>query len=90
MCLFLLHSKLHYEAKLCILCIVSGIRNRPKSDLLRNPQHCYFSLIFNAVLDSTYSLRNPLTVADSAYILQNPLAVAESRTTSYICLLWNP
>ena len=43
----------HYEAKLCILCILSGVRNRPKSDLLRNPQHCYVSLIFYAVLDST-------------------------------------
>ena len=43
----------HYEAKLCILCIVSGIHNKPKSDLSRNPQHCYFSLIFAVVLDST-------------------------------------
>ena len=32
-CVFLL--KTHYEAKPCILCIVSGIRNRPKSDLSR-------------------------------------------------------
>ena len=51
----------HYEAKLCILCIVSGIRNRPKSDLLRNPQHCYFSLIFYAVLDSTNKYLNHCT-----------------------------
>ena len=43
----------HYEAKLCILCIVSGIRNRPKSDRSRFPQHWYFSLILSAVLDST-------------------------------------
>ena len=43
----------HYEAKLCILCIVSGFRNRPKSILSRYPQQCYFSLIFYAVLVST-------------------------------------
>ena len=35
-------------------------------------------------------LRIPLTFADSTYILRNPLTVAESRTTSYICLLRNP
>ena len=35
---------LHYEAKLCILCIVSRILNRPKSDVSRNPQHCYIFL----------------------------------------------
>ena len=54
-------KKFHYEAKLCILCIVSGIRNRPKSDLSRNPQHCYFSLIFYAVLDSTNKYLNHCT-----------------------------
>ena len=42
----------HYEAKLGILCIASGFRKQPKSNLLWNPQHCYFSLIFFAVLDS--------------------------------------
>ena len=36
-----------------ILCFASEFRNRPKSDLSRNPQQCYFSLIFFAVLDST-------------------------------------
>ena len=30
-----------------------------------------------------------LHFADSTYILRNPVSVAESRTTSYICL-WNP
>ena len=34
-------------------------------------------------------LRIPPTFADSTYILRNPLTVAESRTTSYICLLRN-
>ena len=32
-------------------------------------------------------LRIPLIFADSTYILRNPLTVVESRTTSYICLL---
>ena len=27
----------YYEATLCILCIVSGFRNRPQPDLLGNP-----------------------------------------------------
>ena len=45
--------KFNWEVQMCILCIVSGFRNRPKSDLSRNPQYCYFSLIFFAVLDST-------------------------------------
>ena len=35
-------------------------------------------------------LRISLTFADSTYILRNTLTVAESRTTSYICLLRNP
>ena len=49
-----LYSQLsHYEAKLCILYFVNGIRNRPKSDLLRNPQHFLFSLMFFDVLDTT-------------------------------------
>ena len=48
----LLHDSKNYEAKLCILCIVNGFRNRPKSDLSRNPQYWYFSLIFFAVFDS--------------------------------------
>ena len=34
-------------------------------------------------------LRNLLTFADSTYFLRNPLTVAESRTTSYTCLLRN-
>ena len=65
----------HYEAKLCILGIVSGFHNRPKSDLSRNPQHCF---IFFAILDSTNKylntgihlhLRIPLTnFADSTYV----------------------
>ena len=46
-------SNLHYEAKLCILCILCGFHNRPKSDLWRNQHHCYFSLIFFDVMDST-------------------------------------
>ena len=41
------------EAKLCILCIVRGFRSRPKSVFSRNPQRCYFSFIFFAVLDFT-------------------------------------
>ena len=53
--------RLYYDAKLCILCIVCGIRNWPKSDLSRNPQHCYFSLIFYAVLDSTNKYLNHCT-----------------------------
>ena len=36
-----------------ILCIVSGFRNSTKSDLSQSSQHCYFSVIFFAVLDST-------------------------------------
>ena len=52
---------LQYEAKLCIHCIVSGILNRPKSDLSRNLQHCNFSLIFYAVLDSTNKYLNHCT-----------------------------
>ena len=32
--------------KLCILCIVCGFHNRPKSDFLRFLNRCYFSLIF--------------------------------------------
>ena len=35
-------------------------------------------------------LQIPLTFADSTFIFRNPLTIAESRTTSYICLLWNP
>ena len=42
-----------YEAKLCFLCLVGGFCNRSKLDLSRNPQLCYFSLIFFTVLDST-------------------------------------
>ena len=45
-------NKSHYEAKLCILFIVCGFHNRPKSDLSRNPHHCYFSLISFAVIVS--------------------------------------
>ena len=54
-------SNQQYEAKLCILCIVGGIRNRPKSNLSWNPLHCYFSLIFYAVLDSTNKYLNHCT-----------------------------
>ena len=35
-------------------------------------------------------VRIPIIFADSTYILRNPLTVAESRTTSYNCLLRNP
>ena len=42
---------LHYEAKLIIMCIVSGFRSTTKTDLSRNMQLCYFSLIFFAVLE---------------------------------------
>ena len=52
---------LQYEAKLCIHCIVSGILNRPESDLSRIPHYCYFSLIFYAVLDSTNKHLNHCT-----------------------------
>ena len=38
-----------------------NIRNRPKSDLSRNPQLCYFALIFYAVLDSTDKYPNHCT-----------------------------
>ena len=41
-----------YEAKLWILWIAGEFRNKQKSDLPRDPQHWYFSLIFSAVLDS--------------------------------------
>ena len=47
-------NKVLCEAKLCIIWIVSGIRNRPNSDL-------YFSLIFYAVLDSTNKYLNHCT-----------------------------
>ena len=66
-------KQFHYEAKLCILCIVIGFRNRPKSDLSRNPQFCYFSLIFFAVLDSTNKYQNivPLKIAPKIGEIQN-------------------
>ena len=74
-----------YEAKLCILCIVSGISNMPKSDLPRNPQHCYFSLIFYAVLESAtkqmcrqnlryrymYAESTEILFVESTYILEH-------------------
>ena len=44
---------MNFFYKLCILCIVCGFHNRPKSDLSRNPHHCLFSLIFFADMDST-------------------------------------
>ena len=50
----------HYEAKLCILCIVSGVRSRPQSDFPRNLQLCYFSLIFFDVLDNKKQIRKTL------------------------------
>ena len=59
LCKFPLVISKHYEAKLCI---VSGFHNRPKSDLSRNPQHCYFSLIIFAVLDSTNKYLKNCTV----------------------------
>ena len=52
----------HYEATLCILCTVNGFCNRQISNLLRNPQHCYNSLIFFAVLDSTNKYLKHCTV----------------------------
>ena len=61
----------HYEDKLCILCIVSGIRNRPKSDLLRNSLHCYFSLIFFAILDSTIKYLKDCTAQNQFINMQN-------------------
>ena len=65
----------HFEAKLCILCIVSGFRNRPKSDLSRNSQHCYFSLIFFAVLDFTNKYLKHCTAQN-----RSKNTFAESRT----------
>ena len=38
---------------MCILCNERVFGNGPKSDLLRNPQLCLFSLIFFADFDST-------------------------------------
>ena len=35
------------------LLTINNIRNRRKSELSRNPQYCYFSFIFFAVLDLT-------------------------------------
>ena len=35
-------------------------------------------------------LQIPLSFADSTYFVRNPVTVAESRTTSYISLLRNP
>ena len=63
------NEKVTLRGQLCIiLCIVSGIRNRPKSDLSRNPQHCYFSLIFCAVLDSTNKYLNHCTAQNCSKI----------------------
>ena len=42
----------HYGAKLGIPCIVSGFRNRPRSNLSRNPQLYYFFDLLRC-LDST-------------------------------------
>ena len=79
---------LHYEAKLCILCIVSGIRNRPKSVLSRNPQHCYCSLIFYAVLDFTNKYLNHCTAQNRS----KSMRICGIRNS--ICgiqnSLWNP
>ena len=66
----------HYKAKLFILCIVSGTRIKPKSNLLRNKQHCYFSLIFFAVLDSLNRYLKHCT-AQNPYLL-NPEQFFES------------
>ena len=52
-----------------------------------NKQKCGIHLQFGFRIQT---LRIPLTFADSTYILRNPLTVAESRTTSNICLLRNP
>ena len=67
---------------------VSGIRNRPKSVLLRNLQHCYFSLIFYAVLDSTNKYLNHCT----AHTRSKNMRICGIRNS--ICgiqnSLWNP
>ena len=68
---------------MCIMCILSGFRNRPKSDLSRNWQHCYFSTIFFAVLDSTNkNLKTvPLKIiAKIGKIAEAATVFAESRT----------
>ena len=82
---------LHYGAKLCILCIISGFRNKLKSDLSRrNPQHCCFSLNFFAVLVSINKYQKHCTgqncskCADKIYVT----AIC-TRNSSKFCM-WNP
>ena len=78
---------MHYEAKLCILCIVKGFRYRSKSNL---SQHCYFSLIFFAVSDSRNKYLKPCTAQNCSKIgeicemvtefAKSATVFAESRT----------
>ena len=85
---------MHYESKLCIMCIVTGICNRPKSDILRNPQHCYFSLIFCAVLDSPTNDLNtvPLKILKllkaSANYKWNPQIISGNRILLAVSILY--
>ena len=54
-----------------------------KSDLSRNPQHCYFSLIFCAVSESTNKYLNHCTAQNSSNIgdfAESATFLGESRT----------
>ena len=65
-----------------IVCLLSRFRNRQKSDLSRNPQLCYFYLIFLAFSDSTNTKNKlPLKIAPkTSDFAKSATVLAESRT----------
>ena len=78
----------HYEAKLGILCFVSGFHNRPTSDLSENAQFCYFFSIFFIVSDSTNKYLSHCTAQICSENEQ--FCGKRNRTCGIQNSLWNP
>ena len=70
------------------LCIASGFGNRPRSDLSRNPQHSYFSLVFFAVLDSTNKYLKDCTAQNR--FKNRQVCGIRNRLRGIQNPLWNP
>ena len=85
----------------CAFCdFASGFRNKQKkTELVRNPPHCFFSLIFFAVLDSTDSKLKHFNAQNRSKNRQRCEQFLESTNKNYcMCLVnlsfrncnWNP
>ena len=68
--------------------LVRGFRNRPKSDLFRNPQQYYIYLIFFAVLDSTVKYVKHCTVQNCSK--NRRICGIRIRICGIQNTLWNP